>query len=182
MPSSWRRVPDPLKNRFPATTAPPGVLSVIQVLGRDYAPGKKVLFIDEGGGHRSTATAELLADEGRQVDIITSDLFVGIELAPIGDLYLTRQRLLQKGVTFTTDVIVDAIQAGLVQAHNVYTGDRLEYADYDTIVVDAGFAPEDGLYHQSQGLVADIYRIGDCVAPRTIEMAIFEGRRLGETL
>jgi hypothetical protein len=182
MPSSWQRVPDRLQNRFPATTAPPQVLNVIQVLGQEASLGQKVLFIDENGGHRGAATAELLADQDRQVDLITSDLFVGIELASSGDLYLTRQRLLQKGVTFTTDVVVDAIQDGAVQAHNVYTREAVTYADHDTIVVDAAYAPQDGLYHQIKGRVAERYRIGDCVAPRTIEMAIFEGRRIGERL
>ena len=66
--------------------------------------GEKVLFIDEDGGHHAMATAELLAEQGKKVDMVTSDLFIGIELAPRGELYLGRQRLLQKGVTFRTDL------------------------------------------------------------------------------
>jgi len=50
---------------------------------------------------RATATAELLAIRGKKVHMITSSLFIGAELGPTQDLYLTRQRLLQKGVTFT---------------------------------------------------------------------------------
>ena len=43
---------------------------------------------------------------GKKVHIITSSLFIGAELGPTQDLYLTRQRLLQKGVTFTPDIAV----------------------------------------------------------------------------
>ncbi len=38
--------------------------------------------------------------------MITSSLFIGAELGPTQDLYLTRQRLLQKGITFTPDIAV----------------------------------------------------------------------------
>ena len=144
--------------------------------------GEKILFIDETGSHRPLATAEILADQGKQVDLLTNDLFVGVELAPIGDLYLTRQRLLQKGVTFTTDVRVDEIDSGNVKAHNLYTGEPVVCEGYDTIVVEAAYLPVDKLYEQVKDDVEAVYAIGDCVAPRTIEMAVYEGRKIGEVL
>ena len=33
-----------------------------------------------------------------------------------------------------------------------------------------------------KGEVKELYRIGDCLAPRTIEMAVFEGWKIGEKL
>jgi len=172
----------PAAKPFSGEYGPPRVLSVPDVLNKSHAVGGKVLFIDENGGHRSLATADLLADQGKQVDMLTSDLFIGIELAPIGDLYLTRQRLLQKGVTFTTDVRVDEISSECVKAHRMYTGEPVIYKEYDTIVVEAAYLPEGELYHQVKGHVEAVYTIGDCVAPRTIEMAVYEGRKIGEIL
>ena len=32
---------------------------------------------DEYGGHHATATVELLADQGKEVHMVTSDLFIG---------------------------------------------------------------------------------------------------------
>ena len=113
---------------------------------------------------------------------MTSALFIGIKLAPIGDLYLTRQRLLQKGVTFTTDTVIDEIEGNSVKARNIYTNEPILFQGYDTIVLDMGDDAEDGLYRKLKGKVNELYRAGDCVAPRGIDMAILEGRRSGEKL
>ena len=167
---------------FAGKYGPPRILTVLDILNESHAVGDKVLFIDENGSHRSLATAELLADQGKQVDLVTNDLFVGIELAPVGDLYLTRQRLLQKGVTFTTDVKVDEIDAQCVKAHQMYTGKPIVYEGYDTIVVEAAYLPEDGLFNAATDSGMTVHAIGDCVAPRTIEMAVYEGRKIGDIL
>ena len=59
--------------------------------------GERVILVDENGHHQATATAELLADFGRKVTIMTSEAFVGLELATTGDLYLSRQRTPAEG-------------------------------------------------------------------------------------
>jgi len=43
-------------------------------------------------------------------------------------------------------------------------------------------AANDTLYHQLQGKVKQLYRVGDCVAPRRVENAILEGERVGRAL
>ncbi len=172
----------PRKNPLPGNYMPPSVLNVWEAIEGEFPIGKKVLFVDQNSGHHATATVELLADQGKKVNMVTSDLFVGIQLASIGDLYLTRQRLLQKGVVFTTDVLVDRITDDTVEARNIYTNKPILFDGYDTVILDMGNMVDDHLYRQLKGRVPELYRIGDCVAPRGIDMAIFEGRRLGEKL
>jgi mycofactocin system FadH/OYE family oxidoreductase 2 len=172
----------PNENPYQGISEPPFVLNVSQVLENRYPVGEKVLFVCETNGHRSAATVEFLSDQGKQVDMVTEDLFIGVELAPIGDLYLSRQRLLQKNVTFITNVSVDEIKEKQVYARNIHTGESLVYEGYDTIVIDVPHIPNDTLYHQLKGCVKELYIIGDCVAPRSVEMAIFEGRKIGESL
>jgi hypothetical protein len=156
------------------------------VIQDTHPVGQKVLFVDEDGGHHAMATAELLAEQGKQVDMVTGDLFIGIELAPRGELYLGRQRLLQQGVTFRTDLDILEINTndnGLrVKARDIYTNESILFEDYDTVVLDVGNTVDDDLYHLLKGQVKEVYRTGDCVAPRGIDMAIFEGRRVGEQL
>ena len=125
---------------------------------------------------------EFLSDQGKKVDIVTNDLFVGVELAPVNDLYLTRQRLLQKGASFTTDVKVVEIDADSVKAHQMHTGEVITYEEYDTVVVEADYLPEDRLFHEAKAFDMTVHAIGDCVAPRTIEMAVYEGRKIGDVL
>ncbi len=172
----------PIEKPVDGSYGSPFVLSVRDVLEEKFLVGDKVLFVDENGGHHATATVELLADQGKKIDMITSDLFIGIELAPIGDLYLTRQRLLQKGVSFTTNVRVKKIENSVVYANQIHTNESIEYNGYDTVILDMGDVADDSLYFQLKGLVNELYRIGDCVAPRGIDMAIFEARKTGEII
>ena len=172
----------PKAKPVPGEYGPPWVLNVWEVLKSSYPIGDKVLFIDENGGHHATATVELLASQGKKVDMVTSDLFIGIEVAPLGDLYLTRQRLLQKGVTFTTDVLIDGISENKVRARNIYTNEQIFFDGHGTVVLDMGNEVEDKLYRQLKGRVKELYRVGDCVAPRGIGMAILEGEKVGKAL
>ncbi|WP_459917762.1 oxidoreductase [Desulfocicer niacini] len=167
---------------FAGNYGPPWVITGADAIKGTHPMGEKVLFIDEDGGHHSMATAELLAGQGKKVDVITSDLFIGIELASRGELYLGRQRLLQQGVTFTTDIEVVEINDKLVKARDIYTNKTVLYKDYDTIVLDVGNVAEDALYKEIKGQIKEVYRTGDCVAPRGIDMAIIEARNVGELL
>jgi hypothetical protein len=45
-----------------------------------------------------------------------------------------------------------------------------------------GNVADDLIYRELKGRVTELYRAGDCIAPRGIDMAILEGRRLGERL
>jgi mycofactocin system FadH/OYE family oxidoreductase 2 len=164
----------------------PGVCNVWQVLNGEAELGQKVCLIDYDGHHRATATAEFLSNLGKTVHIITSSLFIGAELGPTQDLYLTRQRLLQKGATFTPDIAVMEVagEAGekVVKGFNVYSNAWDEWGPYDTIVLAMGQQVEDELYFALKGKVKELYRIGDCVAPRKVDMAIWEGHKLGREI
>ena len=176
----------PVSKPFPGNYGPPYVLNGCDVILGIHPVGDKVLFVDEDGGHHAMATAELLSEQGKKVDMVTSDLFIGIELAPRGELYLGRQRLLQKGVTFKTDLDILNIDAGdegiCVKARYIYTNESIFFEEYDTVILDVGNTVDDKLYHQLKGHVKEVYRTGDCVAPRGVDMAIIEGRQVGEQL
>jgi hypothetical protein len=78
---------------------------------------------------------------------------------------------------------IDTSDGGLrVQARDIYTNESILFADYDTVVLDVGNTVDDDLYLQLKGRVKEVYRTGDCVAPRGIDMAIIEGRQVGEEL
>jgi NADPH-dependent 2,4-dienoyl-CoA reductase/sulfur reductase-like enzyme len=111
----------PKTHPFPGEYSSPQVVSTVQVLKEEVEVGNKVLLIDNDGHHQATGTAEFLADRGRSVHIITSSLFVGGNLGPLQDLYLTRKRLALKGVTFTPDIAVLEIQGTKVKGLHVYS-------------------------------------------------------------
>ena len=172
----------PKEKPFPGEYAAPDVVNTQQVLKGEVETGQKILLVDLDGHHQATGTAEFLADRGKDVHIITSSLFVGGQLGPLQDLFLTRQRLARKGVTFTPDIAVLEIQGTLVKGLNVYSNEMIDFEGYDTIVLAAGNQSLDRLYFDLKGKVPELYRIGDCVAPRKTDMAIVEGHRVGRLL
>jgi mycofactocin system FadH/OYE family oxidoreductase 2 len=166
----------------PGDYSPPHVLNVWEVLQGSYPVGEKILFIDENGGHHAAATVEYLADQGKKIHMVTSDLFIGIELSPLGDLSTTRQRLLQKGVTFTSDLRIEEITSLRARFTDIYTNRPVILEGYDTIILDMGNRADDRLYLELKGKVQELYHVGDCVAPRGIDMAFLEARKAGERL
>ena len=85
-------------------------------------------------------------------------------------------------MTFTPDIAVLEIQGTLVKGLNVYSNEMIDFDGYDTVVLAAGNVANDSLYFQLKGQVPEIYRVGDCVAPRKTDMAIIEGHRIGRAL
>jgi len=158
----------------------PDVVNVWQVLNDEVELGERIVLIDYDGHHQATATAETLADRGKTVHVVTSSLFVGSELGPSQDLYLTRQRLLQKGVTFTPDFAVMEIKGSELHGFNVYSNEWDVIGPYDTVVTAMGNDADDSLYFALKGTVPELYRVGDCVAPRKVDMAILEGYTAGK--
>jgi mycofactocin system FadH/OYE family oxidoreductase 2 len=172
----------PKEAPFPGEYGAPQVVTTWQILNGEIEAGANVLLIDMDGHHQATGTAELLADCGKTVHIITPTLFIGADLGPLQDLYLTRKRLAAKGVTFTPDIAVLEIQGTIVKGLNVYSNEMMEFGGYDTVVLAAGNRVCDELYFALKGHVKELYRIGDCVAPRKTDMAIVEGHRIGRLL
>lgn len=172
----------PKESPFPGEYSSPQVVSTVQVLNGEVETGQKVLLVDNDGHHQATGTAEFLADMGKAVHIITSSLFAGGNLGPLQDLYLTRKRLAEKGVTVTPDIAVMEIQDNVVKGLNVYSNEMIDFEGYDTIVLAVGNVSDDRLYFELKGKVKELYRVGDCVAPRKTDMAILEGHRVGRLL
>jgi mycofactocin system FadH/OYE family oxidoreductase 2 len=175
----------PKANAVPGADSP-AVYDAWQALQGQAELGDKVCLVDGDGHHRATATAEYLADQGKTVHILCSSLFVGAELGPLQDLYLTRQRLLQKGCTFTPDTAVIQISgeagAKMVQGINVYSNAVTDYGPYDAVVLAVGQQVDDALYRALKGKVKELHRIGDCLAPRKVDMAIWDGHRIGREI
>jgi hypothetical protein len=69
-----------------------------------------------------------------------------------------------------------------VKAVNIYSNEARLFEGYDTIVPVIPNRPNDGLYRKLKTEIKELYRIGDCVAPRKIDMAILEGNKVGKML
>jgi mycofactocin system FadH/OYE family oxidoreductase 2 len=172
----------PKEKPFPGEYQFPQVVNSVQVLTGEVTTGPKVIVIDLNGHHHGTGTAEFLANQGKIVHMLVPSLFPGSALGPLQDLFLTSQRLAQKGVTCTPDIAVLEIQGTLVKGLNVYSNEMIDFEGYDTIVFIAGNIADDTLYFELKGKVEELHRIGDCLAPRLTDSAIADGHRIGRLL
>jgi mycofactocin system FadH/OYE family oxidoreductase 2 len=168
----------PKKHPVPGSDGP-RVFNVWQVLKGEAEIGDKVLFIDTDGGHQATSAVEFLAELGKKVHILTTAYYVGTDLGPTQDITLFRQRAAKLGVTVTTDFHVIEIKGTEVHGIDVYSNESRVFSEFDTIVTAMGNETDAGLYFALKGRVKELHRIGDCVAPRKIDMAIHEGYMAG---
>ena len=161
------------------------VVDVLDVLRGEAhpAPGQRVVIVDELGFHQATSVAELLADRGCQVEILTPGMVVGQDLGITLDLEGFLIRAAAKGITLTPDSVVmgwNDAEHILSVLHHV-SGRMIDvHADWVVLAVPA--TPADSLGHELSAAGFDVRRVGDVVAPRRAHAAVIDGDRLGATL
>ncbi len=159
------------------------VVDVRDVLEGRAAPSGRVVVVDELGFHQATSVAELLADRGCAVMVVTPGMVVGQDLGITLDLEHWNVRAAAKGIAQLTDLVPMAWSAdeGLTVLHHP-TGHEQRIA-CDWVVLAVPQAPAEELYFALTGRPGvEVHRVGDCVAPRRAHAAVIEGQRVGEGL
>lgn len=182
------------------------VVSSWDILTGDAKPGSNVLLFDDAGDHTALMAAEVLAQSGARVEIMTPDRsfapdVMGMNLVPY-------MRALQKhDVTFTVTFRLERVvrDGNLLKAviGSDYGGVRKERS-FDQVVVNHGTRPLDDLYFtlkprsrnlgevdynaliagRPQAVASNpdgrfaLYRIGDAVSARNTHAAIYDALRL----
>jgi dimethylamine/trimethylamine dehydrogenase len=167
----------------------PHVLTPEQImLEGKVPPGERVVVFDADGYFVAPGLAEKLVAEGFQVELVTCHDLV----SPLSDETLEgpllRQHLHEAGIRMRTGCLLTAIQPGHLTA-NDHLGGSFELKA-DAVVLVTQRLSNEQLFLELQGdeeaLRAEgieaVYRIGDCVAPRLIAEAVFEGHRLGREI
>jgi thioredoxin reductase len=160
----------------------PRVFNVWEVLEKKAEIGEKVLFIDNDGGHQATSAIEYLAELGKKVHVVTTAYYVGADLGPTQDITPYRQRVSKFGMTVTTDFHVIEIKGTDVHGIDVYSNESRVFSGNDSVVTAVGNEVDAALYFALKNSGRELYRIGDCVAPRKIDMAVHEGYMAGRNV
>lgn len=162
----------------------PFVATTWQVLQgeKSASPGDYVLLYDTIGFHQATSVAELLAERGCQVEVVTGQFYVGGDLGITLDLELWYRRALAKGIKLTANHFLASLGPNSATIINNYTGQARQIEQVALAVMATPQTANDDLYFQLQGNVKELYRVGDCVAPRRVEHAILDGERAARSL
>ena len=172
-----------------ADSSLPYVLTPEQVmLEGKRPPGERVVVFDADGYFMAPGLAEQLVGEGFSVELATCHDLV----SPLSDETLEgallRQHLHDRGIRMRAGVMLEEIEAGRLAAKD-HLGNSLEL-EADAVVLVTQRLSNEELYLDlkadedalgANGIEA-LYRIGDCVAPRLIAEAVFDGHRLAREI
>ena len=182
-------------------------VSAWDILSGDVKPGSNVLLYDDAGDHAAMQAAQLIAEAGASVEVMTPDRTFAPEVMAM-NLVPYMRAMQDKKVTFTVTYRLTSVERVGNQLKATVGSDYMALAKealYDQVVVNHGTQPLADLYFalkpQSRNLGAvdyealtgagdpfplrnpagafTLYRIGDAVSSRNIHAAIHDAMRFG---
>ncbi len=172
---------NPLVEQLPGVDQE-NVLTAWDVLLETKTVGSRVVVLDDDGTRYAAGVTEVLLDRGCSVELVSRwpSLFPGtLTTLDMAHIY---GRLLGKGLTYRLNSWAAGIEGDRVNVSNLYTGAGETLEGVDTVVLATGSKADDDLYLALKGTVENVHRIGDCVAPRKLDHAIYEGHLAGREL
>ena len=184
----------------------PNVVSSWDIISGDVKPAGKVLIYDEAGDHPALQAAEVAANTGASVEIMTPDRTFAPDVMAM-NLVPYMRSLQDKDVTFTvTRRLLDVKRDGNKLTATIGTdySDHSYQSDYEQVVVNYGTMPLDELYFALKPMSSNegevdhaaliegrpqatvrnktgafqLFRIGDAVSARNTHAAIYDALRL----
>lgn len=184
-------------------------ISAWDILSGDAKPGSNVLIFDDAGDHTAMQAAQMLAESGAHVEVMTPDRTFAPDVMAM-NLVPYMRALQGRDVTFTVTHRLTGVDRDGNQLRATIGSDYMALAKtavYDQIVVNHGTLPLDDLYFAlkplSQNLGAvdydaliagraqtlkggpkgfQLFRIGDAVEARNTHAAIYDALRLVKDL
>jgi NADPH-dependent 2,4-dienoyl-CoA reductase/sulfur reductase-like enzyme len=182
------------------------VVTSWDLISGDVKPGDNVLSYDESGDHPGLMAAEIAANSGARVEVMTPDRMFAPDIMAM-NLVPYMRALQDKDTVFTvTRRLLDVSKDGNMLKAKIGTdySDLVTEQTYDQIVVNYGTLPLDDLYFDlkpasSNGGEVDydaliegrpqtavrngdghfqLFRIGDAVSARNTHAAIYDALRL----
>ena len=186
------------------------VVTSWDIISGDVKPAENVLIYDESGDHPGLQAAEVAANSGAKVEVMTPDRSFAPEIMAM-NLVPYMRSLQDKDVTFTvTRRLLGVARAGnkLIATIGTDYSDFTKQQEYDQVVVNYGTLPLDDLYFALKPLSKNegavdydalimgekqtldwnndapfwLYRIGDAVSSRNTHAAIYDALRLVKDL
>jgi 2,4-dienoyl-CoA reductase-like NADH-dependent reductase (Old Yellow Enzyme family) len=156
------------------------VIDPVTALTVPDAVGARVVIVDEIGDTIAITLALGLAAAGRDVELVTSHLHASPLTLQTGDFPWLMPRLLKSTVTLSTQSYVERILPGETVIGSIWNDSPPRTIEADTVILATMRKSQAQLYQEldASGLTG-LTRIGDCVAPRDVDDAIYEGMQAG---
>lgn len=136
--------------------------------------GNRVLVFDFAADWPGMEAAVFLAEKGHKVSLVSSRLYIGEAVHQyLRNQYL--EKLYKLGVELRPHYDFGGIHNDQIVIRNLFTYEKEMLSEWDNVVLSLGRVPNTELFEQVKDLAPVVKQIGDCLAPRTIEEATYEG-------
>jgi NADPH-dependent 2,4-dienoyl-CoA reductase/sulfur reductase-like enzyme len=157
------------------------IVHACEVLTGQAATGASVVIYDWLADWIGAGVAEKLAQDGVHVRLAVNGICPAANIQNyIRDVYIAKLHRL--GVTVLPMMRLFGIDGTTAYFLHTAAQEAVVMENVDTLVLACPNAPEDGLAGELTALVENIQIIGDCLAPRTAEEAVFEGLKAAMAL
>lgn len=157
------------------------VVDAWQVLRKEVRTGGRVVVADWRCDWIGPGIAELLTNEGCSVDLAVNGTHPGEQL-PLYVRDNIAAELHRIGVRVTPYARLYGGDGGTVYMQHTASEQPILFEDVETLVLCLGHEPVDPLSDMIRGLVPEVHVIGDSLAPRTAEEAVYEGLKVAASL
>jgi len=161
------------------------VLTPEDVLLDHARTGNRVVVYDNTAYEVGPGIAELLADQGKEVFLVTIDSGIAMSVTELGLNKVLAKRVLPK-VSFHPLTRIDRIDPANVRLVHTATGEETLLENIDNTIMVTSKPPEEALYHALQGSDLEVQIIGDAREARwsvfATDEAIKDGRRAAMAL
>jgi hypothetical protein len=138
---------------------------------------------DETGTYLPLGLAEVLAENGVDLEVVSPNLFIGEVALKHFELQHLMPALKKLGARLVNQQAVDRIDGSTVTVKDIWSGETREITDVDTLVLSHMRLPyEDGLAAARTAVRGSIITVGDVVAPRAIAEIMYEGEKVGRSI
>lgn len=157
------------------------VVEMRQVLQKEVEVGQNVIVVACENHLHALTTADLLAVEGKKVEVLTESIYPGgmVDCHTFQTIYT---RLSEEGVVITPLTGVKEIRGNTVFTYNTIGSSERTIEGIDTVVYCTDGRANNTLYRELQGKVKDIYQVGQCVSPRLLLDSVADGYVVGRSL
>ncbi len=153
----------------------PHVYTPERLLKEMPAVSGKALILDEDGQSAAAGIAEILAQGGAAVEIVTRWQLVAPRLQANGQFAHVLARLYAAGVTMTPNIYIKSIAGEDVTLFNIFTNQERVVSDVECVVIAGSRISRSDGWTDAQ--LPDLRIIGDALTPRSLFEAAYEGRR-----
>jgi 2,4-dienoyl-CoA reductase-like NADH-dependent reductase (Old Yellow Enzyme family)/thioredoxin reductase len=186
------------------------VTSSWEILSGEVEPLQRVLLFDDHGHHQGLSTAEVMAEAGSSVELVSPEREIGSELGPT-NFAIHLRNLYRLKVRMTPNTRLAAVRRSGNQYECVLRNEydeSEELRQVDQVIVEHGTLPVDDLFlalknnasnggavglgtqaaHVPNATITrsdgkyQLFRIGDAVASRNIHAAVFDALRICQDL